>query len=102
MAGTTRRKFTAEFKAEVAVAALMGDKTVAEIAQTYGIHPTMVTPCKGRLEKEGAQVFEGAERNAGPPVDVDALYQKLGQIGMERGLLASRPGIISALQRGRR
>ncbi|MHB8324647.1 MAG: transposase, partial [Candidatus Dormibacteria bacterium] len=42
MAGTTRRKFTAEFKAEVAVAALRGDKTLAEIAQTYGIHPTMV------------------------------------------------------------
>ncbi|MHB1626066.1 MAG: transposase, partial [Candidatus Dormibacteria bacterium] len=38
MAGTTRRKFTAEFKAEVAVAALRGDKTLAEIAQTYGIH----------------------------------------------------------------
>ncbi|HUY10221.1 MAG TPA: transposase [Candidatus Dormibacteraeota bacterium] len=102
MAGATRRKFTAEFKAEVAVAALRGDKTLAEIAQTYGIHPTMVTQWKGRLEKEAVHVFEGPERKAGPPVDVDALYRKIGQIEMERDFLASRPGIIAALQRGRR
>jgi len=43
MAGTTRREFTAEFKAGVAVAARRGDKTLAAIAQTYWIHPTRVT-----------------------------------------------------------
>ena len=58
MAGTTRRKFTAEFKAEVAVAALRGDKTFAEIAQSYGIHPTMVTQWQGRLEKEAELCFK--------------------------------------------
>ena len=47
MAGETRRKFTAEFKAKVSVAALRGDKTLDEIAQTYGIHPTMVTQWNG-------------------------------------------------------
>ncbi len=62
----------------------------------------MVTQWKGRLEKEAAQVFEGPRRKAGPPVDVDALYGKIGKIEMERDLLASRPGIISALQRERR
>ena len=102
MAGTTRRKFTAEFKAQVAVAALKGDKTVAEIAQAHGIHPSMVTQWKGRLEKEAAHVFESPERKGEPPVDVDALYRKIGQIEMERDFLASRPGVIAALQRGRR
>ena len=101
MAGATRRKFTAEFKAEVAVAALRGDKTLAEIAQTYGIHPTMVTQWKGRLEKEAAQVFEGKGRAGEPPVDVDARYRKIGQIEMGREFLASRPGIVAALRRGR-
>jgi hypothetical protein len=57
---------------------------------------------KGRLEKDAAHVFEGSERKAGPPVDVDALYRKIGQIEMERDFLASRPGIIAALQSGRR
>ena len=102
MAPTTRRKFTAEFKAQVAVAALKGDKTVAEIAQTHGIHPAMVTQWKGRLEKEAAQVFEGKAKTGEPLVDVDALYRKIGQIEMERDFLASRPGIVAALQRGRR
>jgi len=102
MAGTTRRKYTAEFKAQVAVAALKGDKTLAELAQTYGIHPAMVTQWKGRLEKEAAHVFESPERKGEPSVDVDALYRKIGKIEMERDFLASRPGIISALQRGRR
>ena len=101
MATTTRRKFAAEFKAQVAVAALKGDKTVAEIAQTHGIHPAMVTQWKGRLEKEAAQVFEGKSRAGEPPVDVDALYRKIGQIEMEREFLASRPGIVAALRRGR-
>jgi transposase-like protein len=101
MAGTTRRKYTAEFKAQVAVAALKGDKTLAELAQAYGIHPTMVTQWKGRLEKDAAQVFESPDRKGEPPVDVDALYRKIGKIEMERDFLASRPGIIAALQRGR-
>ena len=101
MAATTRRKFTPEFKAQVAVAALKGDKTVAEIAQAHGIHPTMVTQWKGRLEKEAAQVVEGKVGTGEPLVDVDALYRKIGQIEMERDFLASRPGIIAALRRGR-
>ena len=64
--------------------------------------PSVVTQWKGRLEKEAAQVFEGKARTGESPVDVDALYRKIGQIEMERDFLASRPGIISALQRGRR
>ena len=64
----------------MAVAALKGDKTVAEIAQTHGIHPTMVTQWKGRLEKEAAQVFEGKSRAGEPPVDVDALYWRSARL----------------------
>ncbi|HVD04173.1 MAG TPA: hypothetical protein VNF75_08610 [Candidatus Dormibacteraeota bacterium] len=47
-------------------------------------------------------MFESPERKAGPRVDVDALYRKIGQVEMERDFLASRPGIIAALQRGSR
>jgi hypothetical protein len=61
----------------------------------------MVTQWKGRLEKEAAHVFESKERHGEPPVDVDALYRKIGQIEMERDFLASRPGIVAALQRER-
>ena len=99
MPKTTRRKFTAEFKAQVAVAAMKGDKTVAELAQLYKIHPAMVTQWKARLEKEAVHVFEKTGPSE-PEVDVNALYRKIGQIEMERDFLASRPGIIAALRRG--
>ncbi len=98
----TRRKFTAEFKAQVAVAALKGDKTVAELAQLYNIHPAMITQWKGRLEREACHVFERKEGPDQSSVDVDALYRKIGQVQMENDFLASRPGIIAALRRGGR
>lgn len=98
----TRRKFTAEFKAQVAVAALKGDKTVAELAQLYTIHPAMITQWKGRLEREASHVFERKEGADQSTVDVDALYRKIGQVQMENDFLASRPGIIAALRRGGR
>lgn len=100
MPKTTRRKFTAEFKAQVAVAAMKGDKTVAELAQLYKIHPAMVTQWKSRLEKEAAHVFEKKTGSSEPDVDVNSLYRKIGQIEMERDFLASQPGIIAALRRG--
>ena len=81
MAPTTRKN-TVEFEAQVT--ALNGDKTVAETAQTYSIHSTIVTQWKGRLEKAAAQGFEGKGRAGEPPVDVDALYWKIGQIEMKR------------------
>ena len=93
----TRRKFTAEFKAQVAVAALKGDKTVAEIAQLHGIHPTMVSQWKSRLEKEALHVFERKEGADAPPVDVDALYRKIGQIEMERDFLVWRQYVKAAV-----
>jgi len=79
-------RFTVEFKAQVAVAAFKCGKTVAEIARIHGIHATMVTQRKGRLEKEPSGVFDRKEGSGHLPVDVDALYHKNGQIEMERDL----------------
>jgi len=76
MAGATRRNFTAEFKAEAGVAALRGAKTLVEIAQTYGTHPTKVTQWKGWLEKDAPRVREPREEGrassgCGCPVSQD-------------------------------
>lgn len=62
MAGTTWKKFTAAFKAQVPGAALKDDKAVPEIAQTYGIHPTKVTRWKGYFENGTADAFESKKR----------------------------------------
>ena len=49
---TQRKRYSAEFKARVALEALKGHKTVNELASTYGVHPTQIAHWKHRLHKE--------------------------------------------------
>ena len=69
-----RRNHTAAFKAKVALAALKGEKTLAEIAQQFDVHPNQVTQWKTAL-LEGAG---GADPQAA--VDVKSLHAKIGQL----------------------
>lgn len=59
----TRRKFGAAFKAEVALEAIKGIKTVAEIAQQYEIHPVQVSQWKTEFLAHSAEVFEGEKKH---------------------------------------
>ncbi len=58
---TKRRRFTAEFKARVALAALRGDKTIQEIAAKYEVHPNQVSTWKRRAVEGLGEVFAGGE-----------------------------------------
>ena len=53
-----RTKFKADFKAKVALEALKGDKSTAELAQIYGVHPTQVTQWKKQLLDQASSVFQ--------------------------------------------
>jgi transposase-like protein len=87
-----RNKFKPDFKAKVALEALKGDKSVAELAQIYDVHPTQITQWKKQLLELAPSVFEGKHTKA-EVVDVDELYKKIGKLEMERDFLASRPGV---------
>jgi transposase len=91
-----RTKFEADFKAKVALEALKGDKSTAELAQIYGVHPTQVTQWKKQLLDQAPSVFEGRQTKA-EHVDVDELYKKIGKLELERDFLASRPGVSGYL-----
>jgi len=78
-----RTKFKADFKAKVALEALKGDKSTAELAQIYGVHPTQVTQWKKQLLDQASSVFEGRQTKVAS-VDVDELYKKIGKLEMER------------------
>ena len=98
-----RNKYKPEFKAKVAIEALKGDKSTAELAQIYGLHPAQISTWKKRLVESAETVFEakGAKSDE-DSVDVDALYKKIGRLEVERDFLASRPGMLSrAKQDGR-
>lgn len=83
-----RRNHTAAFNAKVAPAALKGEKTLAEIAQQFDIHPNQVKQWKTALLEGAAGVFGSSNGGADPAaaVDVKALHAKIGQLTLERDL----------------
>lgn len=95
MSSIKRRVFTVDQKAKVALAAIRGLKTVNEIAQQHGVHPTQVTQWKKELLDNAGSVFE--QKRGPKPVDAesdpDRLYAKIGQLNMQLDWLKKKSGI---------
>jgi transposase-like protein len=99
MARRARRNHGAEFKARAALAAIRGDKTLAEIAEQFEVHPHQVTEWKRQLLERAAEVFDGPRRKDEPPVDVKAMQAKIGQLALENDFLEGaliKAGMLSA------
>ena len=84
MAGK-RRRFSSEFKAKVAVEAIKGQRTVAELAGQYEVHPNQITQWKKHLLDGAAQVFSrGADADRQDQEELTGkLYQQIGQMKVE-------------------
>ncbi|SEF12628.1 Transposase [Burkholderia sp. WP9] len=81
MTKRNRRTHSPAFKAKVALAALKGDKTLAEVAQQFDVHPNQNTDWKKQLQERVADVFEaGNVSPAVPLIDVKVLHAKIGQL----------------------
>ena len=84
----TRRKFTAAFKAQVALAALKERETLSDLATRYDIHPNLITKWKREFQSNAEKVFEKGGGNKGDAkVDIEKLYAKIGQLEMDRDFL---------------
>ena len=99
MTKRNRRTHSPAFKAKVALAALKGDKTLAELAQQFDVHPNQITDWKKQLQDRVADVFEAGNAGpAAPPVDVKVLHAKIGQLTLENDFLESalsKAGLLS-------
>jgi transposase len=100
MTRRTRRNHSPALKAKVALAAIKGDKTLAELAQQYDVHPNQITSWKAQLVNAAAGVFSsGLAKEATPPVDLKALHAKIGELTLENDFLAGalgKAGLLSA------
>ena len=87
---STRRWFTGEFKAKVALEALRGDKTIQEIATRHKVHPNQVSTWKQRAVERLSEVFsKGAERSRGDHEgEIRDLHAKIGELTVERDFWA--------------
>jgi transposase len=83
--GRKRRRFTDEFKAKVALAAVRGDKTASELASQFGVHTSQVTTWKKRLLEGAAELFSDGQKRS--PDESSAreqeLFEQIGRLKME-------------------
>ena len=99
MGRRTRRNHTAAFKAKVALAAVKGDRTLAELAQFFDVHSNQITDWKSRLLEGAAGVFGPEGARPGPAVDVKTLHAKIGELTLENDFLEgalNKAGMLSA------
>jgi transposase len=101
MSRRPRRNHSAAFKAKVAIAAIKGERTIAQIADQFDVHPNQVTTWKAQLEGGAAEVFGagGGAAQSAPAVDVKVLHAKIGELTLENDFLEgalTKAGLLSA------
>lgn len=94
---TQRKRYSAEFKARLALDAIKGHKTLNELASLYGVHPSQITHWKHQLQKEVPQIFSArrAKREHDQDVLQAQLYQQIGQLKVELDWLKKKAGLAT-------
>lgn len=94
MGKTTRKRYSADFKAKVAIEAIRGELTVSQLGAKHGVHQTMINGWKKQAIENLSTVFEskpeGAEKTR--EADVEKLHAKIGQLIVERDFLVKASG----------
>ena len=91
----TRRQYSADWKAKIALEAIKRQRTIQQIASHYEIHPTLVTHWKKQLLEGAAEIFSnGQEAGAKADEELKAeLYQQIGKLQVELDWLKKKSGL---------
>ena len=88
-----RKQHSAQFKAKVALAALLNEETTAQLASRFDIHPTMISTWKRQLLDSAADLFDKNQKSRKQVEgQLDELYRQIGQLKVENDFLARKLG----------
>ena len=88
-----RKKYSGEFKAKVALAAIKNEETTAQLAQRFGVHPTMITAWKKALIDGAGDIFDKNQKSRKKnDAKIDELHRQIGQLKVENDFLSRKLG----------
>lgn len=96
----TRKRFSSQFKAKVALEAIKGDRTVAQLASQYGVHATQINRWKKQAQEHMAEAFEhGGGRPSAEEIEAreDQLYRQVGKLQVEVDWLRKKSRTLGLL-----
>ena len=101
MTRRVRRNHSPALKAKVALAAIKGEKTLADLAQQFDVHPNQITQWRSQLLDGAVGVFgaEAKSESTAPSIDVKTLHAKIGELALENDFLSGalgKAGLLSA------
>jgi transposase-like protein len=101
MSRRSRRNHTPAFKAKVALAAIKDDRTLAQLAEQFDVHPNQISTWKDQLLEGASEVFASSAggKPSTPEVDIKALHAKIGELTLENDFLEgalNKAGLLSA------
>lgn len=91
--GKTRRKFSKEFKAQVAIEALKEQKTLTQLSTEYGVHPNQISLWKKELMGKASEIFDMGHKEIDPSLieNIKApLYEEIGRLKIENDFLKKK------------
>lgn len=95
MSEKKRKSFSSQLKAKVALDAIREVKTVNELAQEFGVHPSQVGQWKKMLQEQASGIFDAVRgpKPADPSATPDRLYSEIGRLKMELDWIKKKSGI---------